>query len=537
MQICSAIQHYLTMRYFAFLIIFFIAADSVSSQTLGNPEELPFVLSIEEVTQDEIPGLHSFAFAKWDEWWVIIGGRINGLHGFFINTGFPEDQANQYIQLVNPQTGENHQFPVDDLNIPYRSALKSTNMQYTQDGQWLYMCGGFGKDPVQSEFVTFPVLTAINLDMLISGIIAGENPTAAFQQINAVNLQVCGGGMEKMGDWFYLVGGHDFSGMYNQVGPPLFTQTYTNEVRRFKISNSPTLDIAEFSAVRDSNHLHRRDFTLGPVIHPDGTEGLCLYGGVFRPDADLPYYNPVYIDDDMAPVADVTYSQIFSQYTCPLVPVFDAKDNSMYSIFFAGISANNWNENTGQLEYDEKVPFINDISTFRRAADGTSREYVMPLRFDALLGTNMVFVPNDSVPQFNNKVIKLDALNGPTFVGYLFGGIKAEIPNFTPSSASNRLFKVMLTPKIISGVTEIPGQELAGPNPFRSTDRFFANMETTISEIRIYYAGGSFAGSFRMPQNDGFEAVTQQLHALPSGAYFLEIQSEDAPVTVKLIRQ
>lgn len=427
-------------------VLFLLLTAPLGAQNLGNPDNLPFTLSMEDVTQDEIPGLHSFAFAKHGDWWLIISGRINGLHGFFINTGFPEDKANTLIRIINPQTGDMRQAPTEALNVPYRDIFRATNPQYTQDGKWLYITGGYGKDLEQNKFVTFPVLTAIDVPLIIEKLLNNQDPSPAIRQVQAPQLQVCGGEMDKLGDFFYLVGGHNFSGLYNQNGPPQFTQAYTNEIRKFRIlNNGSSISISDYSVYHDENHLHRRDFSLAPVIRPNGSEALCLYGGVFRVGVDLPFYNPVYIAADEIFKVDEAYNQLFSQYTCPVVPIFDSLDQSMYSIFFGGLSVHSW-EN-GQLKYDEKVPFIKDITTFQRKANGSSQEYVMPQRFEALLGSNMIFVLNENSPHHKNEVLKLRQMSGPTFVGYLFGGIKAEIPNLTPSSANNRLYKVYITPK------------------------------------------------------------------------------------------
>lgn len=433
------------MKFHLFLPALLLAFTG-NAQTVFNPDLLPYTMSLKEVTQDELPGLHSFALGKWDKWWVVIGGRVNGLHGFFINTGFPDDKANNMIRLMDPQTGDLHEYPLELLTVPWKEALKATNPQYVQDGDLLYICGGYGRDN-QSKMVTFPVLTAVHLPNLVNSILEDKNPTSAFVQKEVANLRVCGGEMEKMGDWFYLVGGHNFAGLYNQNGPPQFTQQYTNEIRKFKISLAGNvLSVSDYSAYRDEANLHRRDFTMAPLIRPDGKEALGLYGGVFRVGADLPFYNPVYMANDVTFNMDASYSQLFSQYTCPAIPMFDSTDGSMYTLFFGGLSVYSYNKNTRQLEYDEKVPFIKDISTFHRKADGTSKEYVMPERFDSFLGTNMVFVLHEEVPHYKNEVIKLRALTGPTVVGTLFGGIKAEIPNLTPSSANHRMFEVTITP-------------------------------------------------------------------------------------------
>jgi hypothetical protein len=500
----------------------------------GDPNDLPFSLEIEEVTQDEVPGLHSFAFAQHEGWWVCIGGRINGLHGFFVATGFPEDKANASVRLINPSTGETHAFGVDGLNLPWRDALKATNPQYAQDGATLYLCGGYGKSATTGGFVTFPVLTAVDLPLLVSKMLNNENPSGAFRQVEVFSLRVCGGEMDKMGDYFYLVGGHEFAGLYNQNGPPQFTQTYTNEIRRFKITNTPTaLGITDFSAQHDDQNLHRRDFTLAPLLRPDGSPALGLYGGVFRPDADLPYYRPVYIAENQA-FALENYEQIFSQYTCPAVPVFDSTDGAMYTIFFAGLSAHYYDQQANAIQYDEKVPFIRDITTLRRKADGTSREFLMPLQFDALLGTNMIFAPHESVPHYPNEVLRLRALAGRTSVGYLFGGIKAEIPNITPSSASNRMFEVFITPKTAVSITETTaaGDLRVLPNPFWAGEKVRVEVSGTFDNFLLVSANGSVIGRF----GDDLPSLESYLSSLPAGVYFLKASGAAGSRVAKVLK-
>lgn len=532
------------MKNSLFLVIFCIfclTASHLRSQTLGDAADLPFSLELEEATQEDLPGLHSFALGKWEEWWVVIGGRINGLHGFFVATGFPEDKANAAVRLINPETGEHLQYEVEDLAVPFPDALKSTNPQYAQDGSILYITGGYGKNLANGSFQTFPTLTAVDLPLLVSKMLNQQNPSTAFRQIEYENFRVCGGEMEKMGDWFYLVGGHDFSGLYNQNGPPQFNQAYTHEIRKFRITqNGGNLSVSDYTAHHDETNLHRRDFTLAPLIRPDGSEAICLYGGVFRPDEDLPFYHPVYIAEDAVFDIDESYEQVFSQYTCPVVPLFDSIDGSMYSVFFAGLSVHTWDTDDKTLKYDSRVPFIKDITTFRRKADGTSREFVMPQRFDELLGANMVFVPSEAAPQFNNEVFKLRSMTGSTFVGYLYGGIKAEIPNITPSSASKRLFKVWITPKQTTDSREPettgPGIQVS-PNPFSSGDRLLIRSFSKIDQAALYHADGRTAAVFDHPENDRWESASRVLDRLPAGLYLLKISGNGFIKAVKLVKK
>ncbi|MBI1226374.1 MAG: hypothetical protein GC192_14165 [Bacteroidetes bacterium] len=501
------------------------------AQNLGDPADLPFTLALEEVTQVNIPGLHSFAFGKVDDWWVVIGGRTNGLHGFFIATGFPEDKANTEVLLIHPENGTVLSYEVEDMNLPFGDALRSTNPQFAQDGEWLYITGGYGKDVASGEFKTFPVLTAVDLPLLKMKLLAGENPASAFRQTEVPQVKVCGGEMEKLGDWFYLVGGHEFSGLYNQNGPPQFTQAYTNEIRRFKITNTASsLAISEFSAHHDEANLHRRDFTLAPIIQSNGTEALCLYGGVFRPDEDLPFYNPIYISEDNIFEMDEGYEQLFSQYTCPAVPLFDSLDGSMNTLFFGGLSTHFWSNG---LQYDNKVPFIKDIATFRRNADGTSQEFVMPLSFDELLGANMVFVPSENASHYPNEVLKLRAMSGPTFVGYLFGGIKAEIPNITPSSANQRMFKVYITPKpTVSATSAVATPSLqVFPNPFSNDDFLHIESVKSIHHFELMRMDG------RVLAAKDIAELKNLLRTLPGGVYGLKYGGSDGAGVMKLVKQ
>jgi len=526
------------MKDLLFLVLIALTPASVSAQSPspGDPAELPFTLEIEDVTQDELPGFHSMAFAQWDGWWVIIGGRVGGLHGFFPFTAFPENEANTNIWLIDPATGDALNFGVNALNIPFHDPLKATNPQYAQDGENLYICGGYGKDAITGDFISFPVLTVVNLPQLVSAMQAQTNPSAAFRQTQSDNLRVCGGEMDKLGDFFYLVGGHDFSGNYTQQPSPMFTQTYTCEIRKFKITNnSSTLAITDYSAHHDEQNLRRRDFTLAPVIHPDGSPGLCLHGGVFRPDVDLPYYNPVYIGENQIFTLDNSYEQIFSQYTCPAVPMFDSTDGSMYTILFAGLSAHYFDQNSQTVKYDEKVPFIRDISTFRRRADDTSREFLLPQKFDELLGTNMIFAPAEDAPHFPNEVLKLHQMNGKTFVGWLFGGIKAEIPNITPSSASKRMFKVYISPKNAVGIENViagsPVMRIS-PNPFFSGQRISIEGVEEIRNISLFSADGVLLGDFGKDVG-GLESRLEG--ALP-GVYFIQVIGENSGALSKVVK-
>ncbi len=214
---------------FALLLLFFSLSNAFS-------QTVPFEVELEEVNFPDLPALHSFAFGEWDGKWVFLGGRSNGLHGFFPFSGFPVASANSYLWVVDGQTGESWSFDVNELPDALAEPLLATNPQYVQQGKYLAIIGGYGKKKANDDFVTHPTLLVVDLETLVPAIVGGGDPAGSFMLLQDERMRVCGGDMLRLGDYVYLVGGHDFAGLYNSSGAPTFIQTYTSEIRRFKIA-------------------------------------------------------------------------------------------------------------------------------------------------------------------------------------------------------------------------------------------------------------------------------------------------------------
>lgn len=406
----------------------------------------PYTIELEQVNLPGSPAIHSFAFAQSNGKWLFIGGRINGLHGFDAGTAFPKQYSNKNIFVVNPSTSQTWSRSIfTDLNYLVADPLRSTNMQFYQDGNKLFVVGGYGYDSLSNSLVTFSSLTVFDIEQTIQAVMSGTSISPYVRQINDERLQVCGANLEKLGQYFYLVGGHKFTGYYNQFSKN--DQVYTDQIRKFKINDDGiTVNISDYSAMTDTSEYHRRDMNVVHAMKPDGvTPYLILYGGVFKHGADLPFLNPVYIESNNVTV-DYSFSQKMSQYTCALLSAYNANTGSMSTTFFGGMSVYYYNEVNNQQEYDSLVPFIDDVTTLTRNSDGSSVEVISPTRLPALLGTNAKFIPERSVPHFDNDVIKLNELSGRTFAGYIFGGIRAFLPNNTPSFPSEYIMKVFITP-------------------------------------------------------------------------------------------
>lgn len=446
------------------LLIALLFVFQITGQVRADTE--PYAIDLEQIFIPNAPAIHSFAFAESNGRWLFIGGRTNGLHGFNAVNSFPKQFSNIYIYVVDPLANITYSRSIfTDLPFAFADQLRSANMQSFQDGNKLCFIGGYGYDSTSNGLVTFPSLKIFDVEETINAVMNGNSVAPFVRGLTDIRLQVCGGELMKLGDHFYLAGGHKFTGTYRIN---VNNQVYTDQIKRFKINdNGINVSITDYSEFTDTAEYHRRDMNLIPAIKPDGiTQYLTLYGGVFKRNADLPFLNPIYIEENSITV-DYSFEQKLTQYTTAHLNAFSLVTGNMHTTFFGGTSLYSVNDTTGDLEYDPLVPFINDISTLTKMSNGVSNEIVNTEKMPALLGTNAKFILNKTVPHFDNKVIKLDLLNYTrTFVGYIYGGIKAQLPNNGPSTPSDFIFKVYITPdfplpvELNSFTYEVSGREV-----------------------------------------------------------------------------
>ncbi|MGH1433534.1 MAG: hypothetical protein ACRBG0_03645 [Lewinella sp.] len=507
----------------------------------SQSDDLAFTVSIEDTTPANWPGLHSFAFAEWQGYWIIVAGRSNGLHGFFPFTGFPEQTANNQIWVLDPVTGDLWQKGLEDLDPSVAAPLQSSNPQYVQKEEKLYVFGGYGKDTATDLFVTFDQLTVIDLPTLINAIQNDTNVAEAVNSITDERIRLCGGEAHQLGEWTYLVGGHNFNGLYSQSGAPAFTQEYSSEIRKFQLTTDAegTPQVIAYEAFSDPE-FHRRDLSVAPCILEGGEEGLCAYGGVFRPEADLPYLHPIYISENGIEINE-DYEQLMSQYTCPILPVYDMAQDEMHSVFFGGLSFHTYDAESQTFVEEELIPFIPSFTMMSRAADGTIREQVLNTEFDELLGTNAKLVLFEDVPLSSEGVIDLNSITETQEVAYIYGGIKAVIPNITPSSASNRLFKVWLHPNTSTASSEVLAErEIAKiqPNPFSYTVQLQWLLPSPKVDALLTDALGRSLLDLRAVSTEKVSRETENmLTNLPGGYYQLCLRNHHGQQRLPIIKQ
>lgn len=438
-----------------FLFMFFSKAQNTFDYTL---ELLP-------VNVTNLPGLHSFVFGQHENKWLLIGGRKDGLHARQPFNAFPSTSNNTDLYVVDVNTNQIWSFSLNSLPTAIKEQLQSTNMNFYQDGNNLYIIGGYAFSATANGHITFDKLTAINVSGLVNAIINNQPITSFFKQIANSNFANTGGQLGKIDDTFYLVGGHRFDGRYNPMNNPTFTQTYSNQIRKFKIVNSETsLSITDFEAITDPVHLRRRDYNLLPQIFPDGTHGYTISTGVFQIGADLPFLYPVDIKaTGYSPITN--FNQYLSHYHSAKVCLHDQAQNKMYNLFFGGISQ--YYYNNGQLVQDNNVPFVKTISLLQRHANGLLEEFLLPIEMPGLKGASAEFIPNQNLPHHPSEIIKLnDILADQFIIGHIVGGIDTNSLNpfsnnqTSTTSASANIYAV----KLIK--TPLSIQTVDGSNPY-----------------------------------------------------------------------
>lgn len=478
-----------------FLMLLLTAANNLQSQ------EFPFSLSLESIEIEQLGGIQSFAFGQSNDKWLIVGGRLDGLHRRQPWASFDVVGHNNQILVIDPVSRKLWTASLNILPTSIQEQLSSTNMEFYQEGDYLFCIGGYGYSETLQDHITHDKLTVIDIPEVINDIIKGEDYASHIRQITDSEFQVTGGRLRKMADKYYLLGGQKFMGRYNPMGPdhgPGFVQEYTDAIRIFSIQvDDENISVTHYEPHVDSVNLHRRDYNAEPQIFQDGSEGITMFSGVFQHDVDLPFLNAVNVNASSYQVQE-EFQQLYNHYHCPAVPLYSEDQNKMYTVFFGGIAQ--YYQHNGNLIQDNTVPFVKSIASVIRDENGQMSEHLLPIEMPALLGAGAEFIPNEKLPVYNNDVIKLDSLDlDGTLIGYIFGGINSSESNIfwindgTQSHANNEIYKVLMKEDLSVNVNEINSDVehslklTTFPNP--NTD--LVNVQFMLSEkedviIKIY---------------------------------------------------
>lgn len=509
-----------------------------------------FRIELEEFSINGNPGIHSAAVGTYNNNWIIIGGRTNGLHGFNAIDPFSTNGNNNNIYLINAEDETIQSVSLNNLNTELREALVTSNMQFYQPNDTLlYIVGGYGWNDSAQEFITSRALVAVNLKLLSQRIEAQNNSIEdCFQFIKDERLAVCGGHLKKIDNTYYLVFGHLFDGTYTRNNSGLHFQKYTRAIRKFEIENNTQLSITNYTETYDSINFRRRDYNLVSQIFPDRTYGFTAFTGVFQEVFTLPYLNTIDITENGYSVNN-TFNQNLNQYHTAVMPLYDSLNNFMHTIFFGGIGLYYRDTVGNTLVVDSLVPFVNTISMVTRDSLGNMVEYELDARFPALLGTNAEFIPLQNISKYEGNILNLNSLNNKTLVGYIFGGIESpeqNISNTDPSNsfATQRIYKVYINKNepdttITSNYYPIiePASLKILPNPF---DNSFQLQLKSLHKKQLSVK--MFGANKQLIQQvyNGNEAIHNfEIDAahLASGLYFIELRTDKYRKVYRVVKK
>lgn len=455
-----------------------------------------FQVLIDPVTVPGVVGLQSYAFGQSDGKWLILGGRRDGLHARQPFNAFPTSNNNTTIYVIDPVSQQLWYASVNTLPTTIAEQMQSTNMNFYQDADTLYIIGGYAFSESADDHITFDKLTTVQVSGVINAVINGSTFDQFFKQTSNPIFANTGAQLGKIGATFHLIGGHRFDGRYNPMNNPTFTQTYQTKIQKFTINNSgSTPTFSNYEEVIDPIHLRRRDYNLLPQIYPDGSFGYLISSGVFQLSTDLPFLYPVEIKAG-GYEAKTAYNQYLSHYHGAKVALFDTDENTTHNLFFGGISQ--YYYNNGQLVQDDLVPFVKTISRFTRYADGSYEEFNLPIEMPGLKGAGSEFIPNLDIPLLHNKIVNLNALfSDTTTIGYIYGGINTtqlnpfsnNQTNTTSADASIYAVKLIRTNPDDVGIQSIDGKNpcsmRVSPNPVE--DEFTVEIDMTQAKEARYF--------------------------------------------------
>ncbi|MCB0699778.1 MAG: hypothetical protein H6551_10670 [Chitinophagales bacterium] len=432
----------------------------------SNAQSFDYKVNITPVSISNLPGLHSYAFAQSNGKWLVIGGRKDGIHARQPFNTFPQAQSNTDIYVIDIATKQFWTASVTPLGSALAEQLQSTNMNFHQDNDTLYIIGGYGYSTTATDHITFNNLISVDIPGLIQAVMTSSSITPYFKKVADPAFAVTGGHLAKIADTFYLVGGHKFDGRYNPMGNPTYTQTYTNQIRKFGIDNSGSqLSFTAYTPITDPVHLRRRDYNLVPQIFPDGAEGYTISSGVFQQNVDLPFLYPVDITTK-GHVPQTSFNQYLSNYHSATTSFYDSNSKSMHMLFFGGISQ--YYYQNGNRIKDDDVPFVNTISRVTRTSNGNLAEYRFADSMPSFKGASAEFILNEGVAHYESGIIKQHLFNKDTIlIGHILGGISSSSANpfannqTSNTSADNTIYEVRLI-KSTSGNVEL----LNGTNPY-----------------------------------------------------------------------
>lgn len=234
----------MTRPIFTILILLFGSALLPAQQSTVRelpPEAIALYPNLEN--------MYGYAVGQYEDYLMIFGGSIRNDAPEVYN----EDYPNLEILLIDFKRGRASAYTTGQLEGTLGEQMAATGLSYYQKGKTLYLLGGYGYSESQNQFITFPYITAIDLEQTLSALLKGENPVASFYQLCDERLAIFDGTLDYNGEEFFLIDGkHAYKLRPFAKDAQYIEEKYNDQARTFKLDTEEgDLEIKDFQTWYD----------------------------------------------------------------------------------------------------------------------------------------------------------------------------------------------------------------------------------------------------------------------------------------------
>ena len=223
-------------------ILFFIMSSTFAQTVRELP---PKAYELYPTLQD----MYGYAAGKQGDYLLIFGGSIRS----DVPQQYSQDFPNLDILMIDFKRRRAAAYTSGNLNGLLREQMSATGMAYYQEGSTLYLLGGYGFSETNGQFITFPYLTAIDLEATVAALLEGKNPVANFYQLCDERMAIFDATMDYNGEEFFLINGKSAYKLDPFSDTPVYVeQPFARQARTFRIKGKKEgLEIAQFQTWYD----------------------------------------------------------------------------------------------------------------------------------------------------------------------------------------------------------------------------------------------------------------------------------------------
>ena len=222
------------------MILFFWAsllnAQEVESQT---------AFTTPSVFLEEYDG---FAFGVYENYWLVIGGRYIADNQIDVLSSF-----NTNLMVFDWEKDTIFRLPTNGFSISIKEQLSASNLSFLQEGNTLYLVGGYGYRSSVAACSTIPSLMKLEVPKLIDAILNKKDPLPFLQQIDDDRFALRGAKVYKSGNYFFLAGGEKAYVIRAKKDDAFyFVEDCEKQIQSFKLEAvEGTLQVSDFQKMKD----------------------------------------------------------------------------------------------------------------------------------------------------------------------------------------------------------------------------------------------------------------------------------------------